>query len=147
MHQLSNGPISSASQTLNANASGLRPPLLLVNNVLIPMALPHAWVILVDHSPSNKVAKMYSSEMFHGDTQNAQPRVIQQSILETPSQQFILGSRQMLVSNPFSLNCNKINCTMVFLLFNCTENIQKYYYIGNPWYWTFRALTLSTLWL
>lgn len=97
--QLSNGPIFNVSPTLNVNVSGVLQLSLLANNVLIPMVSLLAWVILVDHSPSNKEDKMSFSEMFHGDTANAQHQAIQQSTLETLFQQFIHGLRLTLVSN------------------------------------------------
>ena len=96
--QLSNGPIFNVSLTLNVNVSGVLQLSLLANNVLIPMVSLLAWVILVVHSPSNKEEKMSFSEMFHGDTANAQHLAIQQSTPETLFQQFIHGLRLTLVS-------------------------------------------------
>ena len=96
--QLSNGPTSNVLPILNVNVSGLLQLSLLVNNVLIPMVSLLAWVILAVHSPSNKEEKTFFSEMFHGDTANAQLPAIQQSTQETLFQQFIHGLRLTPVS-------------------------------------------------
>ena len=96
--QLSNGLISNVFPTRNVNVSGEVQLSLLVNNVVIPMVLLLAWVILVVRLPSNKEEKTFSSEMFHGDTTNAQLPAFQQSTQETLFQQFIHGLRLTLVS-------------------------------------------------
>ena len=119
--QPSNGLISNVFPTRNVNVSGLVKPSLLVNNVVIPVVLLLAWVILVVRLPSNKEEKTFFSEMFHGDTANAQHRAIQECTLETLSPQFILGSRQTPVSR-FTLLINQITDFYLFLNTNYIYN-------------------------
>ena len=119
--QPSNGLISNVFPTRNVNVSGEVQLSLLVNNVVIPMVLLLAWVILVVRLPSNKEEKTFFSEMFHGDTANAQHRAIQECTLETLSPQFILGSRQTPVSR-LTLLINQITDFYLFLNTNYIYN-------------------------
>ena len=114
----SNGLISNVFPIRNVNVSGALQLSLLVNNVVIPMVLLLAWVILVVRLPSNKGEKMFFSEMFHGDTANVQHRAIQECTLETLSPQFILGSRQTPVSR-FTLLIDQITYFCRFINTNC----------------------------
>ena len=124
--QLSNGLISNVFPTRNVNVSGEVQLSLLVNNVVIPMVLLLAWVILVVRLPSNKEEKTFFSEMFHGDTTNAQHRAIQECTLETLSPQFILGSRQTPVSR-FTLLIYQKTYFCPFINTNCIYNNKLFY--------------------